>query len=401
MAIGTRLRELAAVQGDRDAIVDESGACSYRRFHERICRFGNALRGLGLAAGDRVALLMPDVREYLEADYAIMSAGLVRVPLDPRSTRADLVALLRHAGARALVTHRSLAEAFDGLSREVESLAHVVIVGGGDGHDYEALLARASDAPLPDPDPDALATLNFSGGTTGAPKATMLRHRNLQAVADATMRGFEIAGDAMFLNVRPLWPIAQVILMSHLYRRRDRGAAAIPTGALRRDGRRDRRHPHVAGADATRALPRSRSAAGSAAGAARGDLCRRLAHSAANLRARARYFRAEDRRALRAHRSAGDLLHAAARARRSGTSRCADRRGGTRAARIRGAARRCRRGGRRIRRSSHSRRQRHGRLLAGRGGHARPRCATAGCTPATSVSSTATAFCRSSGGSRR
>ncbi len=216
MAIGTRLRELAAVQGDRDAIVDERGACSYRRFHERICRFGNALRGLGLAAGDRVALLMPDVREYLEADYAIMSAGLVRVPLDPRSTRADLVALLRHAGARALVTHRSLADAFDGLSREVESLAQVVIVGGGDGHDYEALLARASDAPLPDPDPDALATLNFSGGTTGAPKATMLRHRNLQAVADATMRGFEIAGDAVFLNVRPLWPIAQVILMSHL-----------------------------------------------------------------------------------------------------------------------------------------------------------------------------------------
>ena len=217
MTIGTRLRELAAVQGDRDAIVDEGGACSYRRFSERIVRFGNALRGLGLVPGDRVALLMPDVREYLEADYAIMSAGLVRVPLDPRSTRADLVALLRYAGARALITHRSLAEAFDGLSGEVESLAHVVVVGGGDGHDFEALLARASDAPLPNPDPEALATLNFSGGTTGAPKATMLRHRNLQAVAAATMTGFEIAGDAIFLNVRPLWPIAQVILMSHLY----------------------------------------------------------------------------------------------------------------------------------------------------------------------------------------
>ncbi len=217
MAIGARLRELAALQGDRAAVVDETGACTYRQFYERIVRFGNALRGLGLNAGDRVALLMPDVREYLEADYAIMAAGLVRVPLDPRSTRADLVALLRHAGARALVTHRSLAGAFDGLSREVESLAHIVVVGGGDGHDYEELLARASGAPLPDPDPDALATLNFSGGTTGAPKATMLRHRNLQAVAAATVRGFEIAGDAVFLNVRPLWPIAQVILMSHLF----------------------------------------------------------------------------------------------------------------------------------------------------------------------------------------
>jgi acyl-CoA synthetase (AMP-forming)/AMP-acid ligase II len=217
MAIGVRLRELAALQGDRAAVVDEHGACSYRRFHERIARLGNALRGLGLEAGDRVALLMPDVREYLEADYAIMSAGLVRVPLDPRSTRADLVALLRHAGARALVTHRTLTEAVDGLRREVECLDHVVAVGGGAGHDYEVLLARASDAWLPDPDPEALATLNFSGGTTGAPKATMLRHRNLQVVAAAVVRGFEIAGDAVFLNVRPLWPIAQVILMSHLF----------------------------------------------------------------------------------------------------------------------------------------------------------------------------------------
>ena len=98
------------VQGDRAAIVDEAGAWSFRHFHARIARFGNAMRGLGLETGDRVALLMPDIREYLEADYGTMAAGLVRVPLDPRLTRPELVALLRHAGARALVTHASFAE---------------------------------------------------------------------------------------------------------------------------------------------------------------------------------------------------------------------------------------------------------------------------------------------------
>ena len=56
------------------------------------------------------------------------------------------------------------------------------------GHDYEALLARASDRPPPDGDDDDLATLNFSGGTTGAPKATMLRHRNLVTVARNTIQ---------------------------------------------------------------------------------------------------------------------------------------------------------------------------------------------------------------------
>jgi acyl-CoA synthetase (AMP-forming)/AMP-acid ligase II len=222
MHIGTKWRELARQHGDHPAIVDDHGSWSYRDVHARIARFGNALAGLGLRKGDRVALHVPDIREYLEADYAIMSAGFVRVPLDPRLTGGELTALLRYAGATALVTHASFAPAVTGLTDAVESLRHIVSIGGdgsgdGLGHDYEALLARASDRPPPEGDGDDLATLNFTGGTTGAPKAAMLRHRNLMAVARNTIHGFGIGGDSVFLNVRPLWPIAQVILMSHLF----------------------------------------------------------------------------------------------------------------------------------------------------------------------------------------
>jgi acyl-CoA synthetase (AMP-forming)/AMP-acid ligase II len=222
MHIGTKGRNLPRQHGDHPAIVDDHGSWSYRDVHARIARFGNALAGLGLRKGDRVALHVPDIREYLEADYAIMSAGFVRVPLDPRLTGGELTELLRYAGATALVTHASFAPAVTGLTDAVESLRHIVSIGGdgsgdGLGHDYEALLARASDRPPPEGDGDDLATLNFTGGTTGAPKAAMLRHRNLMAVARNTIHGFGIGGDSVFLNVRPLWPIAQVILMSHLF----------------------------------------------------------------------------------------------------------------------------------------------------------------------------------------
>ncbi|HEY6992307.1 MAG TPA: AMP-binding protein [Xanthobacteraceae bacterium] len=217
MHIAAKWRELALRHGARAAIVDGRGIWSYQEFQSRITRFGNALAGLGLRRGDRVALLVPDMREYLEADYAIMSAGFVRVPLDPRLTRAELTALLRHAGAAALVTHASFAAATDGLAGDVEGLGHIVSVGGGAGLDYEALLQRSSERPLPDGDGGELASLNFSGGTTGAPKAAMLRHRNLMAVARNTIHGFGIGGDDVFLNVRPLWPVAQVILMSYLF----------------------------------------------------------------------------------------------------------------------------------------------------------------------------------------
>jgi acyl-CoA synthetase (AMP-forming)/AMP-acid ligase II len=217
--IGAKWRELARDHAERTAIIDDRGALTYRQFHARIVRFGKALRGLPLTKGDRVALLVPDCREYLEADYGTMSAGFVRVPLDPRLTRTDLAAMLRFVGATALVTHGSFAERTDGLAAEVGSLAHIITVGGragGDTLDYETLLEQASEQPLPDGDGDDLATLNFSGGTTGAPKAVMLRHRNLLAVASNTIAGFAIGRDDVFLNVRPLWPIAQVTLMSYL-----------------------------------------------------------------------------------------------------------------------------------------------------------------------------------------
>ena len=221
MHIGAKWRELAQRRGDHVAIVDDHGRWSYRDLHARIARLGNALAGLGLSKGDRVALLLPDIREYLEADYATMSAGFVRVPLDPRLTGMELTALLRYAGAAALITHVSFAPTVAGLTGEIESLRHIIWIGGnrsGDspGHDYEALLRRASEQPPSPGDGGDLATLNFTGGTTGAPKAAMLQHRNLMAVAHNTINGFGISGDSVFLNVRPLWPIAQVILMSHL-----------------------------------------------------------------------------------------------------------------------------------------------------------------------------------------
>jgi acyl-CoA synthetase (AMP-forming)/AMP-acid ligase II len=217
MHIGAKLAQLALSHADRAAIVDDAGTWSFRQFHARVTRLGNALHGIGLQAGDRIALLIPDSREYLEADYGAMAAGFVRVPIDPRLTRRELVGLLRHAGARALITHSSFAATVDGLSNDVESLQWLIGIGAGVGLDYEDLLQKASEQPLPERGGDDLATLNFSGGTTGAPKAIMLRHRNLMTVAQNTIQGFDIGPDAVFLNVRPLWPIAQVILMSHLF----------------------------------------------------------------------------------------------------------------------------------------------------------------------------------------
>lgn len=219
MHVATRLADLAETYSDRIALVDAHGQWTFRDFVARCAAIGHALHCLGLHRGDRVALLLPDIREYLEADYGIMAAGLVRVPMDPRLPPADLAALLRHSGARTLITHRRFAGKVAAVRSAVATLETIVSIGGATAPalDYEILIA-AAPALLPEAgDGDELATLNFSGGTTGAPKAIMLRHRNLMAVTQNNIAGFDIRDGAVFLNLRPLWPIAQIILMSYLF----------------------------------------------------------------------------------------------------------------------------------------------------------------------------------------
>ena len=212
MHLGSVLARLARRHAGRTAIRDADGAWSFEQFADRLARLGHGLLGLGLVPGDRVALLLPDGREYLECDYGTMAASLVRVPLDPGLPQADIVALLRHAGARALVTHPDLVPDVAALRSAVPGLDHVVMLGP----QYEALLAGAASAPFVAGCGTALATLNFSGGTTGRPKAIMHRHDSLAAVLQNAAAGFAIGPDDVFLNVRPLWPIAQLVMFTHL-----------------------------------------------------------------------------------------------------------------------------------------------------------------------------------------
>jgi acyl-CoA synthetase (AMP-forming)/AMP-acid ligase II len=218
MHLAAILGRLSRWYPERTALIDPNGIWTFRQFLARVNRLGHALRGQGLNNGDRVALLLPDIREYLEADYGTMSAGLVRVSLDPRLTRRELRAQLAHAGARALITHSLFGEKIEGLAAELEDLNIIVSAGGrlADAHDYEALLQRASDQSLPVGAGEDFAALNFSGGTTSAPKAIVLTHRNLMVAAQNIIQGLSIGPDQIFLNVRPMWPIAQIQLLSHV-----------------------------------------------------------------------------------------------------------------------------------------------------------------------------------------
>src|SRR5687768_17263817 len=82
---------------------DFARTITYRQWDERSCRLANALRGIGLVKGDRVAILAYNCLEWLEIYVAIAKAGLVAVPVNFRLAAPEILYILDDADARALI----------------------------------------------------------------------------------------------------------------------------------------------------------------------------------------------------------------------------------------------------------------------------------------------------------
>ena len=145
-------------------------------FAARTAAVAGGLRdGFRLSPGDRVAIVMRNRPEYIEALFAIWHAGLVAVPVNARLHREEIAYILDHSETAVVVTDPDHAEDVEPLVGTVTSLRAVVVVPG---ERWDRLTA-SSAAPLVDRQPDDPAWLFYTSGTTGRPKGATLTNRNL------------------------------------------------------------------------------------------------------------------------------------------------------------------------------------------------------------------------------
>ena len=172
MSFGMLMRKYAGMYRETPAVICDGRVGTYAEGYERSCRLAQALAGLGIVPGDRVALLADNCFEVPEVKVGLALGGFVRSSLYVQNT-ADLNRyLLELIGARALIVQSHHLEALTPALEGLEGLDEVIVIGGGaGGHDYEQLLAAASDAdPRVPVAPDDIHQIRFSAGTTGKPK---------------------------------------------------------------------------------------------------------------------------------------------------------------------------------------------------------------------------------------
>ena len=200
----------------------EYSPISSQELYRRVARLLAELNKAGIAKGDRCALLSENRWEWAAADFAMMTGGIVSVPLYSTLTAEQIRYLLEHSEAKVVMV--STVEQLEKIKASWDRLEKLkgVIIFDAYASDDERVISiaqligddalsdderQAFEASIDSVQPQDLASLIYTSGTTGTPKGVMLSHGNFATnVRDS---GFELREDDVCLSFLPLCHVAE------------------------------------------------------------------------------------------------------------------------------------------------------------------------------------------------
>ena len=149
MPLDTLLSRHARYRPSHPALVFEEERLTFAQVDERVSRVANALTGLGLEKGDKIATMLENCVEAFELYHAAARTGLVVVPLSPLLRGTGLTNLVNDSDARMLITSSAMVPELDLLRAELPGIAadrYVLVDGAATGYvEYRELVDAASD----------------------------------------------------------------------------------------------------------------------------------------------------------------------------------------------------------------------------------------------------------------
>ena len=179
LTVGDFLSRGAAVYGGRTAVIDEPGTpgslgtLTYADLDSRARGMAIALDELGVAHGERVALVSPNAARFQIAYFGVSGYGRVLVPVNYRLNSEEISYIVEHSGASVLLVDPEVDDALRGVTAK----HRIVLDGSADAALFGAAAAGAEPAAWAG-DEDDTASINYTSGTTARPKGVQLTHRN-------------------------------------------------------------------------------------------------------------------------------------------------------------------------------------------------------------------------------
>ncbi len=212
--IGTLLRVNAGRIPDTTALVFNQNRYSYAELNGRACRLGNALTALGVGKGERVAALLHNCNQFMEAFFGVAKIGAVFVPINFRLAAREIQQILEACTPAVLIFGEELGDVLKPIEPAASLPQHLVRVrapstGPGDvgnAIDYESMIQNASSQePQEDVSTSDDQLIMHTSGTTGYSKGAVWAHRTTLCSSMAKIIDFELSPSDITVVFGPLF----------------------------------------------------------------------------------------------------------------------------------------------------------------------------------------------------
>ena len=220
-AVGDILRRTVGRYPDREAIVFRDVRLTYDELNRKVNRFANALTGLGVKKGDKVAILSHNCTQYVIFLFAVAKIGAWVTPLNFMLRGKDISYIINNSEAVMFIVEDALVEVVKEIEKEipsVKSYCSINLAGKQSPEgwlDFDELCSEkySEEEPYVEIDYDDVYTLLYTSGTEAAPKGVMNTHLNWYSTLLSGLADLHIAEDDVLTMDIPLYHVACVYLL--------------------------------------------------------------------------------------------------------------------------------------------------------------------------------------------
>lgn len=222
MNLGSFFLEKAAAQfPDTISVVTPEARLTNRMLYQRSCRLANALLGLGLEKGTRVAVLLTNSHQSVECFLGLACAGLPLVPMNARNSAKEHAYIIDNSDAQAVILGKEFIDTIFSIRENIPKARHFIGVGSdlpSTVRNYEQLMADASEQPPAIEVTEAdIASVRYTAGTTGRPKGVQHTFSsNMIKVYNHLMDAFPIEENDAIVLTAPVTHASGATILPHI-----------------------------------------------------------------------------------------------------------------------------------------------------------------------------------------
>ena len=210
---------------DTEIVYSDKSRYTYRDLYKRVSMFANLLTGtLEVKPGETVGILDYDSHRFLEGYFAIPMIGAILHTINFRHAEEEILYAIKHAGDKIIFCHKDFFPLLEKLRDRMQGVRKIVMLSDDDKElitslkhegEYETMLSREEEEyEFPDFDENSVATIFFTTGTTGLPKAVYFSHRQLvlHTLGVTTTLGalngvIKISTDDVYMSMTPMFHV--------------------------------------------------------------------------------------------------------------------------------------------------------------------------------------------------